>query len=376
MKFVRFIRERYILGWIAACLVLWAAFLILLQQQSALPANLHLIAFGYAALIIVILYSIQNILIPKLTVFSASAQIVFKTVLYISGFMVGYLLVFIIQALLSFSFDKFITAAVDSFYQTLQGLFNISFISAKSGRIISPEVESAFTTLFIFMFLVALISLTGSYIDTRWRQMRGRQQLQEAQIDLFQAQIQPHFLFNTLNSIVSVVRNDPVKAESLLIRLSEFFRHSFRIARDNLIKLDDEFRFTENYLILQKERFGERLDWQFFIDDASRRQSVPAMLLQPLVENALKHAWKDTGQNPLKISIRCAMEKDNLTLTVTDNGCGFDVKTKRRFPPPGHALDNIQKRLRLHFNGMNLFHVDSQINRGTQIKIIIPRSRL
>lgn len=376
MKLIRFIRERYIFGWIAACLILWVAFLFFLQLQPGLPFNANLIAFGYAALIIVILYTIQNILIPKLTVFSASAQIVFKTVLYISGFMVGYLLAFIIQAMLSFSFDKFLTAAMDSFYQTLQGLFNISFIPAKSGRIISPEVESAFTTLFIFIFLVAVISLTGSYIDTRWRQMRNRQQLQEAQIDLFQAQIQPHFLFNTLNSIVSVVRNDPLKAESLLIRLSDFFRHSFRIARDNLIKLDDEFRFTENYLILQKERFGERLEWHFSIDEACRRQSVPVMLLQPLVENALKHGWKDSEENPLKIDIRCVMEKDNLIMTVTDNGCGFDIKKKRRFPPTGHALDNIQKRLRLLFNTSKLLEVDSKINRGTKVQIIIPRSQL
>src|SRR5438067_2066844 len=110
-----------------------------------------------------------------------------------------------------------------------------------------------------------------------------------AQIRALQAQINPHFLFNTLNVLASLIHSNPAKAEKVTEELAEIFRYALESTRADWVRLDDELHFIESYLEIEKARFQERLTYSFDIDPALRALKIPPMILQPLVENAIKH---------------------------------------------------------------------------------------
>ena len=112
---------------------------------------------------------------------------------------------------------------------------------------------------------------------------------QEMQLSLLKSQINPHFLFNTLNSISMLIGKNKVKAREMIIRLSEVFRYALESYEDRQVSLSDELRFTENYLNIQKVRFEDRLNFTRNVDQDCLKMQVPPMILQPIVENSVKH---------------------------------------------------------------------------------------
>jgi signal transduction histidine kinase len=154
-----------------------------------------------------------------------------------------------------------------------------------------------------------------------WRATRLETQLVQARLDALVGQLQPHFLFNTLHTISAFVLEDPKQANRMIARLSELLRQSFNRERGPLVTLEEELELLDHYVAIQEARFGDRLRVTFRVDPQAASAAVPTLLLQPLVENAIRHGVVPNG-DVVEISIAAVRERDRLHLEVRDNGPG------------------------------------------------------
>src|SRR3954471_9929672 len=155
-----------------------------------------------------------------------------------------------------------------------------------------------------------------------WRAMRLETQLVQARLDALVGQLQPHFLFNTLHTISAFVLEDPKQANRMIARLSELLRQSFNRERGPLVTLEEELELLDHYVAIQEARFGDRLRVTFRVDPRAGSAVVPTLLLQPLVENAIRHGAVEGGA-VAEVEIAATRNGDLLHLEVRDNGPGF-----------------------------------------------------
>lgn len=141
----------------------------------------------------------------------------------------------------------------------------------------------------------------------------------KAQLEVLRYQLNPHFLFNALNSIRASVDEDSNRAKQMITQLSEFLRHSLLSAEKKEIPLQEELEAVQNYLAIEKIRFEEKLEIEYEVEDSAKDFKVPCLLLNPLVENAIKHGLQ-TSPKPLKIKISAKMENEKLILEVANTG--------------------------------------------------------
>jgi LytS/YehU family sensor histidine kinase len=160
------------------------------------------------------------------------------------------------------------------------------------------------------------------------RSARLETQLMQARLDALTGQLQPHFLFNTLHTISALVLEDPKQANRMITRLSELLRHSFSREHGPLVTLEEELELLDHYVAIQEARFGDRLKVTFRVDADTGAAAVPTFLLQPLVENAIRHgAALQEGRGVAEVEIAAVRAGDRLRLEVRDNGPGI----------PGHG---------------------------------------
>ena len=155
-----------------------------------------------------------------------------------------------------------------------------------------------------------------------WRAQRLEMQLVQARLDALVGQLQPHFLFNTLHTISAFVLEDPKQANRMITRLSELLRQSFNRERGPLVTLEEELELLDHYVAIQEARFGDRLRVTFRVDPRAAAAMVPTLLLQPLVENAIRHGVVPNGR-VAEIEIAATRDGDLLHLAVRDNGPGL-----------------------------------------------------
>ena len=198
----------------------------------------------------------------------------------------------------------------------------------------------------------------------------------KAELQALQAQINPHFLFNTINTIASLIRTDPARARVLLREFAAFYRQTLENSND-LIPLDRELQQTMRYFAFEQARFGaERVRLEADIDDFGDLR-VPSFIIQPIVENAVNHAMPAEGQLSIDISIEEA--DDDVVITVADDGVGMSEEQARRLlqnasaseKGTGIALKNVDARLRAVFGPGSGVSVNSQIGKGTQVTLLL-----
>ena len=143
-----------------------------------------------------------------------------------------------------------------------------------------------------------------------------------SELKALRAQINPHFLFNALNSIAGLIHRDPAVADRTIEQLADVFRYALRGAESEWAVLDDELDFVRAYLEVERARFGERLQVEVQIEEAARGARVPTMIVQTLVENAVKHGAASVRGNAIVI-VRARQESGRLVVSVMDNGPGF-----------------------------------------------------
>ncbi|HWJ02538.1 MAG TPA: histidine kinase [Verrucomicrobiae bacterium] len=205
---------------------------------------------------------------------------------------------------------------------------------------------------------------------------RQAQLVTKAELDALQAQINPHFFFNTLNTIIMYSRTNPNRARRLLIRLSEFFRQALK-QRGNFLSLQEELDFVNTYMVLEKARFGPKLRVIQDIQPDLSVEMIPRLTLQPLVENAVKHGiTPKLGPGAIKISAQ--REGTELVIVVKDDGVGISPEKLGMVLQPGFGsgngvgLSNVHERLKGLFGENYGLKIQSTPNVGTTITMRIP----
>lgn len=197
----------------------------------------------------------------------------------------------------------------------------------------------------------------------------------QAELKALQAQINPHFLFNTLNTIAMFCRTKPAKARKLLIQFADFFRKSLERESD-LVTLSEELDYVNSYLVFEEARFGDRLKIIENIDPLSLSVRLPALTLQPIVENSVKHGAPANAV--LEVVITTKLSSSDLIIEVKDNGIGINSEDMKKILLPGFGkgigvgLNNVNERLESLYGKEYCLRVTSAIGRGTTVILKIP----
>lgn len=197
-------------------------------------------------------------------------------------------------------------------------------------------------------------------------------QLAEAQLQNLRLQLQPHFLFNTLNTISAVMYEDVKAADAMLQQLSDLLRLTLRAAKAQEIRLAEELEITRLYLKIMQRRFEEKLRVTYRVEPESEDSLVPQLILQPLVENSLRHGLKDTDAG-IDITIAAGRENGSLVLRVADTGAGLgEVKTNGDAETQGVGLANISQRLEQLYGAEQQFTIANRREGGAEVTIRLP----
>jgi len=197
--------------------------------------------------------------------------------------------------------------------------------------------------------------------------------LLEARLDALQRQINPHFLFNTLNSIASLVRMKPELAREMTVKLANILRALLK-DHDTYVPLSEELSFTDDYLDIEVVRFGaEKLRVEKEIDPRTLSVLVPSILLQPLIENSIKHGL-EPRLNGGTVTLRSRLEGDRVLIEVSDDGVGIGNRpaSALRKTGAGIGMKNVQERLDVLYGSQARFNIVSNPGRGTLVSIELP----
>jgi len=189
----------------------------------------------------------------------------------------------------------------------------------------------------------------------------------QAELEALQAKVNPHFLFNTLNSIASLISENPAMAESTVEKLSELFRYTLQCTANSTVKLTEELEIVRSYLQIEKIRFGNRLEFKITSDDRLNDIDVPALLIQPLVENSIKHGISPEVHGGT-IRVEAKYIDNECLISVTDSGKGFATEVEET----GFGLKSIRERLKLLYGNKASLNVVQ--DGSTHIHISIPFS--
>jgi hypothetical protein len=201
--------------------------------------------------------------------------------------------------------------------------------------------------------------------------MRAEASLAEARLAMLQAKLNPHFLFNTLNSITHFVRESPQQAEDMIAALSELLRSVLANAEQREVSLATEMGFIDSYLAIQQIRFGERLQVAREIDAEALIAAVPTLLLQPLVENAVIHGIAPQRGGG-KLTIKAACDGGRLRIEIADTGVGLDAPRSSRHPSSGLGLGITRERLSSLYDAQHTFALAANPGGGARAVIDIP----
>jgi signal transduction histidine kinase len=231
-----------------------------------------------------------------------------------------------------------------------------------------PIVPSVLSTIVTYH----LVWLRMQTLQTRARELG--ELAATAQLAALRAQINPHFLFNSLNSIAQLIHVDPAKAEACVERLAEIFRYLLNRAEQDFVPLSEELQMTNAYLEIERARFDERLRVETIVDPDALRQLIPNLVLQPLVENAVKHGLsRKVGPGTLRIAAR--LDGELLTLVVGDDGLGMSSTTLAQVFERGVGLRNLRARLERLYGPSHLPEITSTLGGGTRVELRLPTTR-
>lgn len=227
--------------------------------------------------------------------------------------------------------------------------------------------------------LIILATLIGVGLPLRiWNgtRMQGKLEeqerlLMEARMEALVSQINPHFLFNTLNTVSSLIRFDPDTARTLLLKLSNILRRRLK-SQAHFVPLKQEIDFFDDYLDIEVVRFGrDKLQIRKEIDPETLDTFVPSMLLQPLVENALRHGLGPKIEGGT-LTLRVNRSKGRLMLEVIDDGVGIPEAKRQEIYESGIGMSNVRERLKVLYGQLSSLHIDSVPGQGTTIRVEIP----
>lgn len=230
-------------------------------------------------------------------------------------------------------------------------------------------------------YLRAIAGLSGNRMDALAREREAierqsreavlLQQVTEAELRALRAQINPHFLFNSLNTVADLIVRDPARAETMTLRLASIFRHVLAHSSRPMTTVREEIEFLRAYLYIEEARFGDRLRVEISVAPEAAGEEVPSLILQPLVENALKHGL-GPKPGPGQLSVSVTVEGGLLRLRVEDDGVG----PGNRRDSQGVGLTNVQERLATLYQDRASVRMEAREGSGCRVTVRTPRGRM
>jgi len=207
--------------------------------------------------------------------------------------------------------------------------------------------------------------------ENRIREERLRELAARSELKALKAQINPHFLFNALNSISALISIDPDAAHRTLERLAGIFRGTLLASEKESVTLAKELELVDAYLDVERARFGDRLRVEQSISDEAKQVHVPPLILQPVVENAVRHGISPTVEGG-RILIDARVADGALRIVVEDDGAGIDPVDEEEMLSRGYGLRNVRDRLNTRFGDGEWMQFESAAGKGTKVRIVVP----
>ena len=333
------------------------------RRWTALGAFTALSAFvvpalGYAAVV----YGLWRWVFPRLRARTLFAQITLQ----------------VLVSLLTFAVLSTLTTELIA---TLRGATSLFGAPTGIGKhiTVTPEQEQMVVRLYALAPVIPTVLLALIGYHQYWQRVLGlrhrERELVElaatAQLAALRAQINPHFLFNSLNSIAQLIRADPDRAEACVERLAEMFRYVLHHGEKDFVPLADELKMAHAYLDIERARFGDRLRLETHIEPPSLQHLIPTLILQPLVENAVRHGLsRKRGGGTVRID--AALADGCLELVVDDDGLGMPAAAFERLYERGIGLRNMRDRLERLYGPAHLPEITSAPGTGTRVRLRLP----
>jgi two-component system LytT family sensor kinase len=226
-------------------------------------------------------------------------------------------------------------------------------------------------TIYFTQFVEELSELLSNQIEL-YRLNKLAEEVSTAKFRALQAQIEPHFLFNALNTISSFCRTNPLKAKELIIDLSNYFRKTLK-RHEDFVYLKDEVEFIQSYFSIEKARFGNRLKLTIDIPNMIMNIKVPSFILQPIVENSVKHGILPKAEGG-SIYIKVLSKNNEMRFSIEDTGIGMNEEKLNDVLVnwPGIGLKNVNEKLKLLYGKEHGLNIKTSLNSGTKVSFIIP----
>jgi len=274
-------------------------------------------------------------------------------------------LVFIVM--IGISSGTLIGLEIGSF--VLQQIFSITLMQPEKSlfRIIILAITFGIVISYFFISKLRLKASKEEIQQERIKRLSSEKETLEANLRLLQAQIEPHFLFNTLSNVLSLIDTNPTDGKSMLVDLIHYLRTSLSRTLPDQTTLDQEIEMIKAYLNIQKLRMGDRLHFRIELPDAVRQIPFPPMLLQPLVENAIKHGLEPKMEGG-EIMIKVVEKDDLIRIEVTDTGSGFSS-----FHNTGVGIGNVRERIKLLYGEKGRLILEENKPDGVRATIEVPK---
>jgi LytS/YehU family sensor histidine kinase len=227
------------------------------------------------------------------------------------------------------------------------------------------------TTFFAFIFFLwSILYFTWHYFDRYNKSLKYEASMIEIELNNLRSQLNPHFIFNALNSIRALVDENPGKSKQAINQLSNILRKSLSPDKQGLTKFDDEMKIVKDYLGLETIRFEERLKTEFIIHPDSHHYLVPPLMIQTLVENGIKHGISKLKEGGL-IQLKTTVEGDHLTIQIRNSGHLINGVRRSK---GGLGIKNTIQRLKLIYGDRTSFRIANENDNFVLTEIIIPKT--
>ena len=266
-----------------------------------------------------------------------------------------FVLVYLLGLVIGFEFSYWLVSLIFNFHYSFQGHLGDYRISLLIGFVVST---------IIYFYVGQQTALNARLKEKELDLVKAKQLITQAELQTLQSKINPHFLYNALNSIASLIHEDAGKAEDMTLKLSRLFRYSINSPQENMAAVTEEMEIVNTYLEIEKIRFGDRLSFTMYIDKQAMNNNIPRFLIQPLVENALKHGLNEMASNG-ELKIMITREGENIALSIADNGKPFPAELN-----VGYGLQSTYDKLTLLYG--ERYEVQITNTPEKQIRILIP----
>jgi len=323
----------------------------------------HFLVYGLSFLVIMLFhFGIMGFFLGFPLIISATDALIYTGLLFLLGIGVWYIVRYLTLSEQTYQIilaDHLVTGGIVILGWLFGGMLLLSTLF--SGETSYVEfLSQSLAWRFVYGILIYSVIIMVYYLINYYRnyqeklleETRLKQAVQESELNLLKSQINPHFLFNSLNSINSLIISDPSKASEMLLELSEFLRYTVRRNEKEQVSLRDEMDNIRKYLDIEKIRFGQRLVIEEDISEECLKVMIPNMILQPLYENAIKHGVNEST-DAVTITTLCHSENNFLHISISNNYSPGNLSRKGK----GIGLENIKRRLALHYKRHDLFEI-------------------